>query len=209
MPEQFGKEYWEERSRGHEAAPRRQPNAQLVAEAADLPPGTALDAGCGEGADAIWLASRGWDVTAVDVAGSALARAREHAASPDRDATGSLDWVEADIVAWLTATHRYDLVSAQYVHAPEPREALFQRLAGAVAPGGTLLVVGHHTSDVGSVVGHAPLPESRTTAEEVRAILDPGLWDVLVAETRSREVTDPHGRAVTLRDAVLRARRRR
>lgn len=71
MSEEFGKTFWEERYRGRTTAHVSPPNPQLVTEAGDLTPGTALDAGCGEGADAIWLASRGWQVTAVDIATTA------------------------------------------------------------------------------------------------------------------------------------------
>jgi SAM-dependent methyltransferase len=86
---EFGKAFWEERYRGHTAVSSRRPNPQLVAEAGDLAPGTALDAGCGEGADAIWLASRGWRVTAVDFATTALRRAREHAETLGADITST------------------------------------------------------------------------------------------------------------------------
>jgi SAM-dependent methyltransferase len=87
VSEEFGKAFWEDRYRGHTAVRHRQPNPQLVEEAGDLAPGTALDAGCGEGADAIWLASRGCQVTAVDIATNALRRAQEHATSEPQATT--------------------------------------------------------------------------------------------------------------------------
>lgn len=208
MSQQFGKDFWEERYAGHTRVWSGRPNPQLVAETGDLAPGTALDAGCGEGADALWLASRGWRVTAADFAATALRRAREHAESFDADAARRIDWLEADLTGWAPPEERFDLVSSQFVHLAGAREAFFRRLAAAVAPGGTLLVVGHHPSDLETTVGRPPLPELFFTAEEVAACLDPGRWDVLVAEARPRPATDPDGNEATVHDSVLRARRR-
>ncbi|MFE9688967.1 class I SAM-dependent methyltransferase [Micromonospora sp. NPDC005806] len=192
----FDEAYWEERYR-HSAGHGHGPNPQLTAEVGDLPPGTALDAGCGEGAAARWLASRGWRVTAVDIAATALQRARE------QDRTGRIDWVQADLTTWTPAEQHFDLVCANYVHPAGPRDVLFRRLAAAVAPGGTLLVVGHAPTESSP---HAP--GSHVTPEEVAASLDPDRWDVLVAEVRSRPVVGHDGHEITLQDAVLRARRR-
>ncbi|MFL6053491.1 MAG: class I SAM-dependent methyltransferase [Actinoallomurus sp.] len=208
MSEQFGKDFWEERYGGHTAVWSGRPNPQLMAEAGELAPGTALDAGCGEGADAIWLASRGWRVTAVDFATTALRRAREHAESLDADIAGRIDWTQADLTDWTPPGERFDLVSTHYVHLAGSREAFFRRMAAAVAPGGTLLIVGHHPSDLETTVGRPPLPELFFTAEEVAAGLDPDRWDVVVADARPRPATDPDGHEVTVHDAVLRARRR-
>ncbi|GII24685.1 class I SAM-dependent methyltransferase [Planosporangium mesophilum] len=208
MYEQFGKEFWEERYRGHTAVWSGRPNPQLVAEVGELGPGAALDAGCGEGADAIWLASRGWRVTAVDFATAALHRAREHAETLGADAVNRIDWVQADLTGWAPPEERFDLVSAHYVHLSASREALFRRLAAAVAPGGTLLIVGHHPSDLQTTMPRPAVPELFFTAEQVAAGLDPDRWDIVVAEARARSATDPHGHEVAIHDAVLRARRR-
>ncbi|WP_030606762.1 class I SAM-dependent methyltransferase [Streptomyces sclerotialus] len=208
MTEEFGKDYWEQRYRGHTMARIRQPNPQLVTEAADLAPGTALDAGCGEGADAVWLAARGWRVTAVDISAAALEHAREQAAASGADVTGRIDWVEADLTAWAPPENHYDLVSTHYVHPAASREALFGRLAEAVAPGGTLLVVGHHPSGHGTAGVHGAPREVHFTAEEVAAALDPDRWDVVASEARTRTATGHGGQEVTLRDTVLRARKR-
>ncbi|WP_455361080.1 class I SAM-dependent methyltransferase [Streptomyces sp. SYSU K21746] len=213
MSVEFGQEFWEERYRGRTAAFSTRPNPQLVAEAADLASGTALDAGCGEGADAVWLASRGWRVTAVDIAATALERARDHAETLGAALTSRIDWVQADLTGWAPPEEHFDLVSTHYVHPAASREALFRRLAAAVAPGGTLLVVGHHpadrhTADRHTAVSHASAPEVHFTAEDVAADLDPDRWDIAVAEARSRSATGPDGHEITLRDAVLRARKR-
>ena len=208
MSEEFGKAFWEDRYRTHTAVCRRRPNPQLVAEAGDLAPGTALDAGYGEGTDAIWLASRGWQVTAVDIATTALRRAREHADTLDADITSRIDWVPADLTSWTPTEEHFDLVFAHYLHPAAPREALFRRLAASVAPGSTLLIVGHHLSDPHTTTSHVLAPEVLFTAEEVAASLDPDRWDIAVAEARHRPATDPDGHEITICDAVLRARKR-
>lgn len=122
------------------------PNGALAAEAADLPAGTALDVGCGEGADAIWLASRGWKVTAVDPSRVALDRAEAAA----RAAGVDVAWVHAGLLDMPGGTGQHDLVSAQYAVLRRPDEdAAMATLLGAVAPGGTLLVVHHDLDAVG------------------------------------------------------------
>lgn len=208
MSEEFDRAYWEERYRGHAAAGAAthhgQPNPHLVTEAADLTPGTALDAGCGEGAEARWLASRGWRVTAVDVSATALRLAHDHATALGADVSGRIEWVEADLTGWAPPEDSFDLVTTHYVHTAASGQALLRRLAAAVAPGGTLLIVGHHPSGP----HHVSAPAAYLTAEEAAAALDPDRWDVLVAETGTRPAADHEGHDTTLRDTVLRARRR-
>ncbi|GAB2933232.1 class I SAM-dependent methyltransferase [Micromonospora polyrhachis] len=205
MSEEFDRTFWEERYRSHTTNHHGRPNPQLIAETGELVPGTALDAGCGEGADAIWLASRGWRVTAVDIATTALRRAQEHAETLGGEIASRIDWVAADLTSWTPPDAHFDLVSTHYAHPATSPDVLFRRLAAAVAPGGTLLVVGHHPSDH---ISHGAGPEVHFTAEEIAASLDPDRWDILVAEARSRSVTDHGGREITIRDAVLRGRRR-
>ncbi|MEU4567984.1 class I SAM-dependent methyltransferase [Micromonospora sp. NPDC023956] len=192
--------------RHRRALPERQ--RYLRPSGADLAPGTALDAGCGEGADARWLASRGWRVTAVDLAATALRRAREQAAELGADVAGRIHWVRADLTTWTPPGDGFDLVCAHYVHSTAPPGTLLRRLAASVAPDGTLLVVGHHPSDPHHPGGPPRAAEAQVTAEEMVDSLGPG-WDVLVAGTRTRPAgPGPHGPAGTARDAVLRARRR-
>jgi SAM-dependent methyltransferase len=206
MPEGFDREFWEDRYRGHSTI-HRHPNPQLVAEVADLQPGRALDAGCGEGTDALWLAARGWHVTAVDIAEAALERARVHAATAEPDVADRIEWVRADLAEWAPPQAGYDLVSSHYVHAPGPRDELLRRLADAVAPGGTLLVVGHdhpahpHPDDPSA-------PESRVTTDDLVSALEPERWDVVVAEPRTRTVNGHDGQVCVMHDAVLRAVRK-
>ncbi|WP_304455088.1 bifunctional 2-polyprenyl-6-hydroxyphenol methylase/3-demethylubiquinol 3-O-methyltransferase UbiG [Nocardiopsis sp. YSL2] len=210
MPEEFSRAYWEQRYQGHghgHVSQGRPPNPQLVAETGELAPGTALDAGAGEGAEAVWLASHGWRVTAVDIAAGALERARRNAAHLDGDVTDRIDWVQADLTEW-TPQERFDLVCTHYAHPQGPPQELYRRLGSLVVPGGTLVVVGHHPSDRHSEAPHAGVTGAHVTAEEMADALDPEEWEVVTAAARPRTVTVADGREIAMRDAVLRARRR-
>lgn len=193
MSEEFDKQFWGGRYGDHASLWVRQPNPQLVAEASALPPGTALDAGCGEGADAIWLASHGWQVTAVDFAGTALNRARERADSLGTEIPKPIDWVEADLTSWQPPPGRFDLVTSHYVHLTEPRHAYLERLGNAVAPGGLLLVVDHHPAEE-RPSGFAAAADGAVTAERIADGLDPRVWQVTVADSRTRTVAAGHHR---------------
>ncbi|WP_436498707.1 class I SAM-dependent methyltransferase [Actinokineospora sp. HUAS TT18] len=184
MTHAFDKDYWEQHWRGAGSAP---PNPYLARELGELAPGTALDAGCGTGAEAIWLASRGWKVTAADISAEALARAAENA-------TADVRWVEADLTVWQP-DERFDLVTTHYAHPAMPQLEFYDRVADWVAPGGTLLIVGH-------LHGHQPA-EASATAAAITARLD-GTWEVVTAEERQRATHGGH----TLHDVVVRARRR-
>lgn len=207
MADPFDEAFWDERYRSRPALWSGEPNRYLVSEAADLVPGTALDVGSGEGADAIWLAGRGWSVTAVDLSGVALERGAANAARVGQPVAERIHWQHADLTVWQPDV--YDLVSAQYLHLPPvQRDPLFARLAEAVQPGGHLLVVGHHPSDLHTTVGRPSRPELLYTAEDLAASLDPLLWEIVTADTPGREAIDPEGRMVTVHDTVFRARRR-
>lgn len=200
--------FWEDHYRQREQIWSGNPNPQLVSEAIGLTPGTALDVGCGEGADAIWLAERGWRVTAVDISAIAIQRGVARAAELGTAVARRIDWFQGDLSQWSPGAARYDLVSAQFLHLPkEPRETIFRRLAAAVAPRGTLLIVGHHPTDLQTIPRPLP-PEIFFTAADVVALLGPHEWEIVVEAARARPATDPTGRAVTLHDAVLRAQRR-
>jgi SAM-dependent methyltransferase len=192
---------WEERYRDAPALWSGRVNPPLVAEATGLAPGRALDVGCGEGGDALWLAGQGWQVTGLDWSEVALARAAEHAAAAG--VTERVTWVRGDIDTWQPPAAAYDLVTAHFLHpAAEQRHALVPRLAAAVVPGGTLLWVGHPYDEERAALWGG---ERFATAAEVAADLDPGEWEVLVAARRPRAGQDAgHQHA----DEVLRARRR-
>lgn len=203
------REFWEER---YQSAPQvwsGRPNAQLVDEVADLPAGTALDIACGEGGDALWLARRGWRVTAVDLAQTALDRVDAATAQAGPEIAARVRTVRADIGTWVPGDDRYDLVTSHFLHLPPADRAhAFARMAAAVAPGGQLLLVAHHASDLETTVGRPDVPELFFAPADVVAALEPGQWDVLVAEARPRQVVDPDGQEITIRDTVVRARRR-
>jgi len=211
-PAHFTQEFWDDRYGSAGGSGRLwsgQPNPQLVAQTADLVPGEALEAGCGEGADAIWLARQGWTVTAVDVSAVALERAAGYAAAAGNQIARRITWQREDLLSWIPPAERFDLVSAQFMHAPAGEiEALHRRLAAAVRPGGTLLVVGHHPDDLRANVGRTGSPDRFWAAEDIAASLDPGSWEVVVADAPGRSATDLDGRPVMVRDTVLRAARR-
>jgi SAM-dependent methyltransferase len=193
-----GEQAWDERYRSQPEIWSGDPNAALAAEVADLPPGTALDAGAGEGGDACWLAAHGWTVTAADISSVALERVAARASQLGLDVTV----LHADL-ARVPAPGTYDLVTSHFLHLPvADRKTVFRHLADAVAPGGTLLVVGHDPNDM----PRPELAEMGWTAVELAAELGDG-WTVQVAEARKRQATGPAGHEITIHDAVLRARR--
>lgn len=205
IDERFTARFWDERYGSASRIWSGAPNPQLVRETSDLAPGTALDAGCGEGADAHWLARRGWRVTAVDVSAVALGRGAAHT---EPEIADHITWQPVDLTTWVPV-RTYDLVNAQFMHFPPGlREPLFARLAAAVSPEGTLLIVGHDPSDMQSTMPRPHEPALFYTAEELAASLDAEQWDVLVADCRARLARDPDGREITIHDAVLRARKR-
>lgn len=207
--QELGADFWNERYASAPAIWSGQPNPQLVAEASRLSPGRALDVGAGEGADAIWLAEQGWAVTAVDISGVALTRAAEHARAAGDDVASRITFEERDFTSWSPPAGSFDLVSAQFVHVPPARrDALNGALAAAVAPGGVLLIVGHHPLDLETGLRRPSRADLVFTADDVVGVLDPAEWEVLATEARPRMATGPDGAEVQVHDAVLLARRR-
>jgi SAM-dependent methyltransferase len=232
MTPTFDQPFWDDLYSASDRIWSGRPNPHLVTEASGLAPGRALDIGSGEGGDAVWLASEGWSVTAVDLSEVALGRAQAHAQDPaqtDPEVAARITWQHRDVLAWAPDAVSFDLVSSQYSHFPTAdMHALVERLAAAVTPGGHLLVVGHedhghrHSSDEEKGHGerdgqhgeHEEHGEHEDRAEravmdagffytpdELRELLDPARWEVLVAEYR------PHPSREG-RDTVLHARRR-
>jgi SAM-dependent methyltransferase len=204
----FDKDYWDGRYRSRPVVWSGRPNPHLIAEASGLVPGTAADIGAGEGADACWLAEQGWRVTAVDLSTVALERAADHARGLGAEIADRISWQQADLAEWSPPEGGFDLVSAHFIQLPTAlREPVYAGLAAAVAPGGTLLIVGHHPSDLESGVPRPPLPDLFFTAGQIAAALAPSDWEVLVEEARPRTAKDSEGRDAVVHDAVLRARR--
>ncbi|GAA2748352.1 class I SAM-dependent methyltransferase [Kitasatospora cinereorecta] len=201
-------EYWDARYRRSERIWSGAPNAALVRESADLVPGSALDLGCGEGADAVWLARQGWRVTGVDISEVALGRAAEHAR--EAGVAERIEWRRQDLADGLP-DGGHQLVSAHFLHSEVelPRERILRGAAEAVAPGGVLLVVGH------TGVPHWSAQPERAVAlpdpDEVLAALDlpAGDWETLRKEETERTGTDPEGRPMVWVDSVLKLRRLR
>jgi len=180
-------------------------NAQLADIAGELTGARALDLGCGEGADAIWLAERGWTVVAVDVSATALDRAR--AAAESRGVADRIDFQLHDLTSGFP-DGAFDLVSAQFLHSmvEMDRPALLRRAAAAVAPGGTLLIVDHAAAPPwASKIHHHEFP----SAESVLAglTLDNAHWQRIRVETVARSARGPDGADATLSDNVIRLRR--
>lgn len=200
----FEKGYWEDHWDQRDGTARHTApvaaNPYLSREVNHLTPGAALDAGCGTGAEAIALAARGWRVSGVDISSTALALAAERAAQAS--VSQMITWTEADLTTWHPK-QAFDLVTTNYAHAAMPQLAFYQRIAGWVAPGGTLLIVGHlpeegdHHSH-----GHPPV-EATATPAAITAVLPAESWVIEAAYEGVREAG-----AGQLHDVVVRARRR-
>ncbi|WP_377324132.1 SAM-dependent methyltransferase [Pimelobacter simplex] len=205
MGHAFDQQYWDDIWSGERAGAMgsSDPNPHLRREVAALRPGSALDAGCGAGAEAIWLASAGWTVTAADIAAEALALGELRAEAAGL--AGKVHWVRADLAAWEPDL-RYDLVTTHYAHPAMPQLEFYRRISSWVAPGGTLLVVGHahghhHEDD-------QPPAEASATAAAITALLDPDVWKVETAVELDRTTRGPRGRTASLHDVIVRAARK-
>ena len=202
----FESSAWDERYAATDRIWSGRVNPVLATEAASLEPGRALDVGSGEGADAVWLAARGWEVVGLEFSAVARERAALHAA--EAGVADRTSWRDADVRTWQPGDEQWDLVTSHYFHQPDQLlPDVVRRLADAVAPGGTLLVVGHHPADLATGVRHGAAGWLLTAAELVPA-LDQQVFEVEVVEARRRTGSRPEGGTVDLTDAVLRARRR-
>ncbi len=186
---------WDERYRNADRLWTADVNPALVAEASGLQPGTALDVGSGEGADARWLADRGWQVIAVDISQVAVDRAR---AIDPRDA---ITWLRVDVTVDDIPGRDFGLVSLHYFPVAKSDEKTVRRILGAVGPGGHLLMVAHEAEGVRA---HGRNPDDYFQPDDVAALLDDN-WTVLTHETRERGVAA--GGGVHTHDVVLHARR--
>jgi SAM-dependent methyltransferase len=182
-------------------------NATVAQQVSELTPGTALELGSGEGADALWLAEHGWTVTALDISSVALEVGAGEAARAGL--TDRIDWVQTDLTTWRPSA-QYDLVTSAFMHSPVdfPREAILRRAASAVAPGGRLLVVGHGGFPPMSEHVHDTEIPPFPSPDDVLATLDlPIGWVVETNALIERTVKWRDEEDVVLVDTVLRVRR--
>jgi SAM-dependent methyltransferase len=197
-------ERWNARYSEKEWEPERKPNVFLVREFESRPPaGRVLDVACGEGRNAVWLASRGWRVTGVDFSGVALERARKLAARRGV----RVDWIRADATRFAPRPDSFQLVAILYLQLPgaERRSAL-ERAVAAMAPGSELFMVGHALRNLTEGTGGPQDPAVLWTEEAIRSELGALGLAVDRAETLRRPVEEPAGARDAL-DVVLRAHR--
>jgi SAM-dependent methyltransferase len=193
------REDWDRRYAAVENLWAVKPNRFLVAEVAGLTPGRALDLACGEGQNAIWLASLGWTVLGVDYSEVAISKGRTRA---ERDGV-HVELVCADLVTYEPEVSAFDLVLVLYLHIPaHERDPVFKRAAAAVAPGGTFVFVGHDLTNLAEGVGGPSDPGLLCTPDEIASEL-PGL-EIEKAERVLRDVAGEERDAI---DALVRARR--
>ena len=158
--------YWNRRYASAELVWTAQPNRFLVAEIAGLAPGHALDLACGEGRNAVWLAERGWKVTGVDFSDIGLAKAERLAAARGVE----IEWILADVLEYEPPAASFDLVALLYLQVrQEELRIVLARAADALAPGGTVFVVGHDLANLTEGYGGPSSPEVLYTAQDVVA----------------------------------------
>ncbi|MGO1507643.1 MAG: class I SAM-dependent methyltransferase [Microbacterium sp.] len=204
-PEVAPADFWEERYAGTDRVWSGRVNRVLADVAATLEPGRALDLGCGEGGDVVWLAEHGWDATGIDISPTAIARAT---AAAEAAGLTRARFLVADLST--VPEGAYDLVTASFLHSPVelPRQEILRQAAARVAPGGHLLITSHAGFPPWSNVPDGHEHRFLTPQEELEELaLDPALWDVVLAETRPRDATGPDGETATLDDAIVLIRR--
>ncbi|MBA3020749.1 class I SAM-dependent methyltransferase [Propionicimonas sp.] len=208
-PEVTPLDFWEARYSGEERVWSGKVNVSLVDAVADLTPGRSVDLGCGEGADVLWLAERGWQASGLDISPTAINRARQEA-----DARGlgpeQASFVVTDLATWQPEA-TYDLVGASFLHSPAPlaREQILRRAAAAVRPGGHLLVISHAAPADPNDVAHPHADLHHSPENEYRELkLDETEWTLALAGRRNRMGRKPTGEPIEVEDLIVLARRR-
>ena len=190
---------WDRRYAGAELVWTAEPNQFVVAELQDLAPGRALDVAAGEGRNAVWLASQGWQVTAVDFSAAGLDKGRRLAQAR----SVAIDWVHADVRDYQPEAASFQLVLIAYLQLHESElDAVLRRAATALTPGGVLLVVGHDVTNLSEGTGGPPDPAVLYTPESITRSLA-GLTVVRAERVRRSVATaDGHREAI---DTLVRA----
>lgn len=220
-------QHWEQRYAGTDAVWSGKVNPTLASALEHFPPGRSLDLGCGEGADVIWLAERGWDALGLDLSPTAVERARaaaaarglgsepadapQHPPSVRDEHTGTVRFEQCDLTAWTPEADAFDLVTASFFHsrATLARTAILRRALDAVAPGGRLVVLSHAAPPPWSAALHSYHEQMLSAREECQQLApDPQRWELEVAAQYEREATGPDGTPAHLEDSLLVLRRR-
>jgi SAM-dependent methyltransferase len=201
------KEHWEKHYGERERVWSGRVNVQFAEVVADLTPGRALDLGCGEGADAVWLAERGWDVVAVDISETALSRARDAAKSRGLDQR--IAFLQMDLSDDFP-DGTFDLISSQFLHSTvylDRRKALLNA-AGALSPGGHLLIVDHGSAPpwASKLDHHHEFPSAEEVVEGLD--LNPDEYERVRVDAVLREAVGPEGQQRPWMDNVIVLRRR-
>ena len=197
-------EHWEQRYRENSRAWSGNANPTLVSVISSLTPGTALDLACGEGADAAWLASQGWNVTGVDISPTAIQRAREAAAG-----VVGATFVAADLSQWVPDAP-VDLVCSSFLHSTValPRVEILRSAASWVKPGGHLFVLTHAEAPWWSGLAHEHHAQLQAPEVDLASLaLDGSLWEPIEVAVRERHAVSPDGEPGVLRDGVILLRR--
>lgn len=198
-------EYWEQRYSGREPIWSGKVNETMASVVRDLAPGAALDLGCGEGGDVLWLAEQGWQAHGLDISATAVGRAR---ALAEERGLENATFTATDLTAWEPAAESLDLVTASFFQSNVAldRIAILRRAASALRPGGHLVVTSHAAPPSWASERH---PNMISIDEEVAQLARPAAdWTVVTAEERARPALDPEGHAGEHLDAALVLRRR-
>ena len=198
-------EYWEQRYSGSKRVWSGKVNATMASVVSELAPGTAIDLGCGEGGDVLWLAEQGWTALGLDISDTAVGRARDEAAARGLDGA-SFEAVDLD--AWEPDPATVDLVTASFFQSNVAldRTAILRRAMTALRPGGRLVTVSHAAPPSWAKDHPAKMVSVRDEAAQLGGSAEE--WEVELAEERPRAATAPDGSAGEHLDAVLVLRRR-
>ena len=197
--------YWEQRYSSSERVWSGRVNATMAAVVGELTPGSAIDLGCGEGGDVLWLAEQGWQAQGLDISATAVGRAREEAATRGLE---SATFTATDLSTWRPEPESVDLVTASFFQSNVALDgvAIPRAAASAVRSGGRLVVVSHAQGPDGSTHRGTAVASAREEAASLD--LPTEQWTIEVAEERSRPTSGHDGQHSELLDAVLVMRRR-